>query len=114
MKGECLCQKICYECDELISKIESKHDNLYKRKHGAGFIQKVEVKKEKFRWVTGMKFLKKYEHSSGIVRYFCSICGCNLVEESVYEGYVIATVVSLDDTSTKVGITHNWHFPYES
>ncbi len=79
LTGKCLCGAISYEiCGEL-GPIYNCHCSKCRRWHGSAFRTRASVKSKQFRWVAGAGNLSKYPSSANTTKWFCSVCGSNLI-----------------------------------
>lgn len=81
--GKCLCEGIKYEIEGELGPIYNCHCTKCRRWHGAAFRTRASVKTEQFHWVSGEDILSKFYSSSDTIKWFCSVCGSNLI--STYE-----------------------------
>ncbi|HLX54227.1 MAG TPA: GFA family protein [Aquella sp.] len=79
LTGKCLCEAISYEIIGELGAIFNCHCSKCRRWHGAAFRTRAAVKRKNFKWLSGEKYLSKYNSSDNVVKTFCSICGSALV-----------------------------------
>jgi hypothetical protein len=107
MKGSCLCGAIVYEVDQLDMPILHCHCTTCRKAHAAAFTSTAGVTRDHFRWVEGKDKLSAYESSPGKHRYFCSVCGSQLVASRATHPHVVLRVATLDEDP---GMTPQGHF----
>ena len=97
MNGSCLCKTVTYQVTEFATPIIHCSCKTCRKAHSAAFNTAAGVKPENFTWMSGEDKLSSFESSPGKKRYFCSVCGSQLL--SVKEGTPmhILRVASLDD-----------------
>jgi len=66
------------------------------------------VLREHFRWLSGREKLSAFESSPGKRRYFCSVCGSQLLAEREQQAHVIVRVATLDDDPRQGPQQHIW------
>lgn len=79
LTGRCLCEKIAYEIEGSLGPIFNCHCSKCRRWHGAAFRTRASISANQFKWVSGEKYLSKYESSDDVTKYFCSNCGSPLI-----------------------------------
>ena len=82
LKGSCLCGEISYEIDSVDMPIVHCHCQTCRKAHAASFAATAGVKRENFRWLSGINSISTFESSPGKSRHFCKRCGSHLVAES--------------------------------
>ena len=97
LKGSCLCGEIRYEIDSLDMPIVHCHCQTCRKAHAAPFALHRGVKRENFRWLSGIDSISTFESSPGKLRHFCKRCGSHLVAERLGQPHVIVRVATLDD-----------------
>lgn len=79
LTGKCLCEKVTYEIAGELGPIYNCHCSKCRRWHGSAFRTRATVPSERFRWLSGKDKLSQYHSSDDTVKWFCSVCGSNLV-----------------------------------
>src|SRR5690554_7996326 len=79
LKGSCLCGEISYEIDSVDMPIVHCHCKTCRKAHAAPFASTAGVKRENFRWLSGINSITTFESSPGKLRHFCKRCGSHLV-----------------------------------
>ena len=108
MKGSCLCGGIEYDVRELNSPIQHCSCKTCRKAHAAAFNTVAGVQQEDFRWLKGQLLLSKFESSLGVVRYFCSRCGTQLVKEKEGSSILVLRVATLDEDPGKAPEFRIW------
>ena len=108
MKGSCLCGAVEYELDQLDMPIMNCHCNTCRKAHAAPFAPTAGVMRDHFRWIKGKEKLSEYESSPGKLRYFCSICGSQLMAERPAQPHVIVRLATLDEDPGLRPEAHLW------
>jgi len=108
MKGSCLCGGIVYEAEELASEIMHCACKTCRKAHAAAFNTAAAVETSKFQWLKGENLLKFYESSPGKYRYFCSICGTQLIKRVEGRTQIVLRVGTLDEDPNRVPKTLIW------
>jgi len=101
VRGSCLCGQIEYEVDELSSPIQHCSCHTCRKAHAAAFSTGAGVKHEHFRWLKGEGKLTSFESSPGKLRYFCSICGTQMVAQFLGRDALVLRVATLDQDPGK-------------
>ncbi len=83
LTGKCLCGVIKYEISGELGPIYNCHCSKCRRWHGAAFRTRASVTSQQFRWLSGEEKLAKFHSSENTTKWFCSVCGSNLI--STYE-----------------------------
>ncbi|MBN8238869.1 GFA family protein [Marinobacter hydrocarbonoclasticus] len=96
LKGSCLCGEISYEIDSVDMPIVHCHCQTCRKAHAASFAATAGVKRENFRWLSGINSISTFESSPGKSRHFCKRCGSHLVAERPAQPHVIVRVATLD------------------
>lgn len=81
IKGHCECRQISFEADSEITDYSHCHCSQCRRMHGAAFATFAGVKRDSFRYSSGEDVLTMYKSSGNHNRYFCKICGSNILVE---------------------------------
>lgn len=81
IKGHCECRQISFDADSEITDYSHCHCSQCRRMHGAAFATFAGVKRESFRYSSGEDLLTMYQSSGNHNRYFCSVCGSNILVE---------------------------------
>jgi ADP-ribosyl-[dinitrogen reductase] hydrolase len=97
MKGSCLCKAVVYEVDKFDKPLSHCHCYTCRKANAAAFNTSGVALRDDFRWLSGEEKLSSYESSPGKLRYFCSVCGSQLVAEKPAQPYMIVRVATLDD-----------------
>ncbi|PMR79953.1 GFA family protein [Halomonas urumqiensis] len=108
MKGSCLCGAIEYEVSTLDMPITFCHCQRCRKAHAAPFAPTAGVMRENFRWLKGEDTLSSFESSPGKARYFCSVCGSQLVAERAGQPHIILRVATLDEDPGARPEAHIW------
>lgn len=108
MKGSCLCGAVQYEADQLDGPIGHCHCHTCRKANAAAFNSFGSVNREHFRWLKGQDKLSSFESSRGKLRYFCSVCGSQLIADRQAQPYVILRVATLDDDPGVRPAAHIW------
>ena len=83
LTGRCLCEAISYEIRGELGPIFNCHCSKCRRWHGAAFRTRATINVSQFAWQSGEDKLARYYSSEFVVKYFCKVCGSNLI--STYE-----------------------------
>jgi hypothetical protein len=106
LEGSCLCGAVAYEADAQAGGIIHCHCQTCRKAHGSAFSSIAAVPREAFRWTRGDDRLTVYESSPGKFRYFCRICGSQIVAERKSSEQVILRLGCLD---TPLQADRQWH-----
>ena len=79
IEGFCECRRVRFEIDGEIEDFSHCHCSQCRRMHGAAYATFAGVARSKFRYVSGESDVSAYESSDSSYRYFCSICGSNIL-----------------------------------
>lgn len=79
LTGKCLCEGVSYEITGKLGPIYNCHCSKCRRWHGAAFRTRATVKAEQFSWQSGEDLLSSFHSSHNTVKWFCSVCGSNLI-----------------------------------
>lgn len=79
LTGNCLCEAVKYQIVGELGPIYNCHCSKCRRWHGSAFRTRATVKTEQFEWLSGEDKLSKFYSSEQTVKWFCSICGSNLI-----------------------------------
>ena len=85
LTGKCLCEAIQYSIKDDLGPIYNCHCSKCRRWHGAAFRTRASIQRSQFAWVSGEEYLTQYKSSPATIKFFCKICGSNLI--STYEHY---------------------------
>jgi hypothetical protein len=117
-RGSCLCQKVIYEFEGPIIRLNFCHCVMCQKAHGAAFAPYMRVLKDNFRVVAGREFIASFASSEGISRTFCRNCGSNLqwIRESSEAMGIAAVTLDTDvdiDPSAQYWCDEakTWHQP---
>jgi hypothetical protein len=115
LRGSCLCGTIRYEADQLDGPIVLCHCNTCRKAHAAAFNSSAAVDRAHFRWTAGEDKLSHYASSPGKNRWFCSVCGSQMIAEFPAQSRVLLRVATLDDDPGVRPTAHIWtsqHVPW--
>ncbi len=92
IKGKCECGKVRFEIDGEIEDFSHCHCSQCRRMHGAAFGTFAGVKIENFRYTSPTDTVTAYESAPSNKRYFCNVCGSNILGHLVSdpERYYVA------------------------
>jgi hypothetical protein len=107
MKGSCRCGAVSYEITRLDS-LGHCHCVTCRKTHSAAFATTGGVARENFCWLTGEDKLTAYHSSPGKRRFFCSICGSQMVAIRDGSSNVILRAATLDDDPGLRPQRHIW------
>lgn len=79
IEGSCLCGAIRYRAEHTAGPMANCHCRMCRKAHGATYSTILPVKTAGFRWISGAGLLRQFESSPGKRRWFCSICGSQLI-----------------------------------
>jgi hypothetical protein len=79
LTGRCLCEGIAYEIEGELGPIFHCHCSKCRRWHGAVFRSRATIHASQFKWLKGEELLSRYYSSEFVLKYFCSVCGSNLI-----------------------------------
>ncbi len=79
--GHCECGSVSFEADSEITDYSHCHCSQCRRMHGAAFATFAGVARDKFRYLSGESDLSMYKSSGNHNRFFCSVCGSNIMVE---------------------------------
>lgn len=77
--GHCECGKVTFEADSEITDYSHCHCSQCRRMHGAAFATFAGVHKDKFSYLSGESDVSMYKSSGNHERFFCSVCGSNIM-----------------------------------
>lgn len=77
--GRCLCERIRYEISGEFGPVMNCHCSKCRRWHGAVFRTRALIRKHQFRWTAGEQYLSRYDSSEHVTKFFCRVCGSNLI-----------------------------------
>ena len=83
LSGKCLCEEVSYVIEGTLGPIYNCHCSKCRRWHGSAFRTRASIPSRHFKWVSGEDKLSQYYSSDNTIKWFCSICGSNLI--STYE-----------------------------
>jgi hypothetical protein len=106
LEGSCLCGGVAYEADAQAGGIIHCHCQTCRKAHGSAFSSIAAVPRDAFRWTRGADRLTVYESSPGKFRYFCRICGSQIVAERKSSDQVMLRLGCLD---TPLQADRQWH-----
>ena len=96
MKGSCLCGAVAYEIDQLDLPVVHCHCRSCRKAHSAVFAPTAGVLHHHFRWLRGEDKLTAYASSAGKQRFFCSVCGSQMIAQREGHPNVLLRVATLD------------------
>lgn len=108
MRGSCLCGRIVYSVEKLVSPPRHCSCRTCRKAHAAAFNTSAAVAKSDFRWIDGEALLSAFESSPGKVRSFCSVCGSQLIAERAGSETIALRVATLDDDPMLRPEAHIW------
>lgn len=108
LHGSCLCGSVRYQVDQLDMPIQHCHCHTCRKAHAAAFASTAGVLRQHFRWLQGQELLNRYESSPGKLRYFCRVCGSQLLAERPAQPHVILRVATLDEAPSLRPSAHIW------
>lgn len=108
LHGSCLCGSVRYQVDQLDMPIQHCHCHTCRKAHAAAFASTAGVLRQHFRWLQGQQLLSCYESSPGKLRYFCRVCGSQLLAERPVQPHVILRVATMDDAPPQRPTAHIW------
>lgn len=79
LTGTCLCEAVAYEISGNLGPIYHCHCSKCRRWHGSAFRTRASVDANRFHWTRGESSLSQYYSSNNTIKWFCSICGSNLI-----------------------------------
>jgi hypothetical protein len=115
LRGSCLCGTVRYEADQLDAPIVHCHCTMCRKAHAAAFNSSAAVERQHFRWTAGEAKLARYASSPDKNRWFCSLCGSQLIAEFPAKSHVLLRVATLDDDPGVRPTVHIWtseHAPW--
>jgi ADP-ribosyl-[dinitrogen reductase] hydrolase len=115
LRGSCLCGAVRYEADQLDAPIVHCHCATCRKAHAAAFNSSAGVERHHFRWTAGEDKLSRYVSSPGKNRWFCSICGSQMIAEFPNRSHVLVRVATLDHDPGVRPTVHIWtseHAPW--
>jgi hypothetical protein len=77
--GHCECGRIQFEVEGPIEDFSHCHCSQCRRMHGAAYATFAGVARNGFRYVSGESDLSTYASSDTHERFFCSVCGSNIL-----------------------------------
>ncbi len=108
MKGSCLCGTVAYEIDQLDLPVVHCHCRSCRKAHAAVFAPTAGVLHNHFRWVKGQDKLTAYTSSAGKQRFFCSVCGSQMIAQREGHPNVLLRVATLDEDPKSDRSLHIW------
>jgi ADP-ribosyl-[dinitrogen reductase] hydrolase len=115
LHGSCLCGTVRYEADQLDAPIVHCHCATCRKAHAAAFNSSAGVERRHFRWTAGEDKLTRYASSPDKNRWFCSLCGSQMIAEFPAKSHVLLRVATLDDDPGVRPTAHIWtseHAPW--
>ena len=115
MHGSCLCGAVRYEADQLDGPIVHCHCPTCRKAHASAFNSSAAVERRHFRWTAGEAKLSRYASSPDKIRWFCSVCGSQMIAEFPAQSRVLLRVATLDDDPGVRPTEHIWtsvHAPW--
>lgn len=79
MRGSCLYGQVVYSVEKLNSAPRHCSCNTCRKAHASAINTSASVKRAEFQWLEGESLLSSFESSAGKRRYFCSVCGSQLI-----------------------------------
>lgn len=115
--GHCECGSVTFEADSEITDYSHCHCSQCRRMHGAAFATFAGVHRDKFSYLSGESDVSMYKSSGNHNRYFCSVCGSNiLVELTDFPDELYVSMSAIDGNPEKpegyhifVGSKAPWH-----
>jgi len=108
MKGSCLCGAVRYEIDRIDMPVQHCHCQTCRKAHSATFAPTAGVMHDHFRWVSGREKLTAFESSPGKIRYFCSVCGSQMIAQRDGRPNVLLRIATLDEDPGPQPSMHIW------
>ncbi len=104
LRGSCLCAKIHYEIDGVVSEMTNCHCGMCRKAHGAAFATFLMPGPGGFRWTQGEELVERYASSKELERLFCRVCGSSLAVTEPASGGVYVAAGTLDgDPGVRAG-----------
>jgi len=95
--GHCECGRVHFEIGGDINDFSHCHCSQCRRLHGAAYATFIGVEHDKFRYTSGESDVRMYASSDRNNRYFCGVCGSNLLVFSKPEPDVLYVCMGLID-----------------
>jgi hypothetical protein len=108
MRGSCLCAQVVYSVEKLDSAPRHCSCNTCRKAHSSAFNTSASVKWADFRWLQGEELLSSFESSPGKRRYFCSVCGSQLIAHRGGSETIALRVATLDEDPKQRPAAHVW------
>jgi ADP-ribosyl-[dinitrogen reductase] hydrolase len=106
--GSCLCGAVRYAAEQLDAPIVHCHCATCRKAHAAAFNSSAGVERHHFRWTAGEDKLSVYASSPGKNRWFCSLCGSQMIAEFPARSRVILRVATFGDDPGVRPTAHIW------
>ena len=81
IEGHCECKRVQYAADSDIVDFSHCHCSQCRRMHGAAYATFAGVARDTFRYLSGATDVTMYASSDTHRRFFCSVCGSNILVE---------------------------------
>ena len=108
LRGRCLCGAVRYEADQLDGEIVHCHCTICRKAHASAFNSSAAVERSHFRWIAGEDKLGCYASSPDKNRWFCGVCGSQMIAEFPARSRVLLRVATLDDDPGMRPAAHIW------
>jgi len=115
LRGSCLCGGVKYEINGRLSGAMNCHCSMCRKAHASAFNSSAAVERRHFRWTAGEDKLSHYASSPAKNRWFCSVCGSQMIAEFPARSRVLLRVATLDDDPGVRPTVHIWtseHAPW--
>ena len=108
MRGSCLCGQVAYSVERLLSAPRHCSCNTCRKAHAAAFNTSASVARAEFRWLRGERLISSFESSPGKHRFFCSVCGSQLIARRDGSDTIALRVATLDEDPEQTPKAHVW------
>jgi hypothetical protein len=94
--GGCLCGAVRFGLTEKLAPVGFCHCSKCRRVSGTGSNAVLNVRRDRFAWVSGEDRLKRYALPSGWSNVFCADCGCPMPQPTPDGGRMFVPAGALD------------------
>lgn len=94
--GGCLCAKVRFGLREKLPPLGFCHCSQCRRTSGTGSNAVLNVRQDRFEWLSGQDNLRRYSTSSGWSTVFCVDCGCPMPQSTPQGDRMFVPAGSLD------------------
>ena len=108
MRGSCLCGQVAYNVERLSSAPRHCSCNTCRKAHASAFNTSASVRRAEFQWLQGENLLSSFESSPGKRRFFCSVCGSQLIAQRDGSETIALRVATLDEDPKQTPKAHIW------